>query len=673
MPQLIAALAHVDRDQRLRAEFALVKQGEKVLPPLIEVLHDNAAPPVKKAHALWALDLIGDASPELREKVTGLIRQVLADPAPEIRAQAVRELALRQVEPATEEIIKALKDSDPEVRLQAAIGLGRMRAHGAVPALIHALSEEDRWIRFAARVSLMKIGDWAQLAPLLKTQDSRVREQAWLVFDSAFDPGSVAALAPLVHDEDATVRARAATALGRISYLPAPYAGTWWGTQPVKNPPPLNTVAYAGTAPAIEALTAALADTDPTVCLAAAKALAQGIGPEALPALRARLTAESDPGVRRQLIETLGVQKDPEALGVFTKIALDEKADADFRDTAIAAVASIGGDEAKKTIVQLASAQLSHIATRKVIEAAGAMKATNAAPAILPRLSDPDSAVRMAAAKTLNALGHKSWAPGTVQALLALLDDKDSKIATAAIEALSNAHDATVLPRFIALAEKNKFRKETINAIATLGGEEVMPVLITRLGDRNVRVRQEAAKALRKYRDKAWPIISQKFLSNELPPEYEPEIRSLFDSGTLVKWKLIGPFENVWDAVHPPETDALARRAVRPDLAKKKYLNAEGKEVGWVDASANARHGARWTSANSSTPMAWSAPTPTPRSSRPRRRMASCSRAATTRSRWWLNGKKSGARQRPRAAWRLRNRTRTRWPCISPPVRIICW
>jgi putative heme-binding domain-containing protein len=589
VPKQVEALGHVDRDQRLRAEFALVKQGEKAVPPLIEVLHDNAAPAVKKAHALWALDLIGDASPELREKATGLIRQVLNDPAPEIRAQAVRELAMRNVAPATEEIIKALKDSDPEVRLQAAIGLGRMRAQSAVPALIGALSEEDRWIRFAARVSLMKIGDWQKLAPLLKTQDSRVREQAWLAFDSSFDPDAVAVLAPLVHDEDAATRAHAAAALGRISYMPAAYAGTWWGTQPVKNPPPLNSVAYAGTPRAIEALTAALSDTDPAVCLAAAKALAQGIGAEALPALRARLAAEADPAVRRQLIETLGVQKDPEALNVFTKIALDEKADADFRDTAIAAVANIGGDEAKKTIVQLAGAPLSHIATRKVIEAAGEMKATAAAPAIFPRLGDSDSAVRMAAAKTLNALGHKSWAPGTAEALLALLDDKDSKIVTAAIEALSNAREPAALPRFIALAEKNKFRKETVSAIASLGGEQVIPVLITMLGDRNIRVRQESAKALRKYRDQAWPVISQKFLSNELPPEYEPEVRSFFDSGTVAKWKMIGPFENVWEAVHPPETDALAQSG-QPDLTKK-YLNAEGKEVGWTDVSGNADTG----------------------------------------------------------------------------------
>jgi putative heme-binding domain-containing protein len=66
-------------------------------------------------------------------------------------------------------------------------------------------------------------------------------------------------------------------------------------------------------------------------------------------------------------------------------------------------------------------------------------------------------------------------------------------------------------------------------------------------------------------------------------------VRSFFDSGTITKWKLIGPFENVWDAVHPPETDALAQGG-KPDLGKK-YLNAEGKEVGWIDATANADTG----------------------------------------------------------------------------------
>src|SRR5262249_31761018 len=152
-----------------------------------------------------------------------------------------------------------------------------------------------------------------------------------------------------------------------------------------------------------------------------------------------------------------------------------EKADADFRDTAIGAVASIGGDEAKKTIVQLASATLSPAATRKVIEAAREMKAGAAAPAILPHLKDTDPESRLATAKTLNSLGHKNGAPGPGDELRELLDDKTNKILTAAIEALSNAKEPSALPRFIALAQKKKFRKETVAAIGAMGGEEVMP------------------------------------------------------------------------------------------------------------------------------------------------------------------------------------------------------
>ncbi|MEI9893836.1 MAG: c-type cytochrome [Chthoniobacter sp.] len=45
----------------------------------------------------------------------------------------------------------------------------------------------------------------------------------------------------------------------------------------------------------------------------------------------------------------------------------------------------------------------------------------------------------------------------------------------------------------------------------------------------------------------------------------------------------------MWEAVHPPETDALAQNGA-PDLTKK-YLNAEGKEVGWNEVSGNADTG----------------------------------------------------------------------------------
>ena len=78
---------------------------------------------------------------------------------------------------------------------------------------------------------------------------------------------------------DPAIRARAADALGHDAYMPKEWDGHWWGTQPVKNPLPPNSVAWSGTAPAIAALSGALADSDATVRLAAAQALSLGTGP----------------------------------------------------------------------------------------------------------------------------------------------------------------------------------------------------------------------------------------------------------------------------------------------------------------------------------------------------------------------------------------------------------
>ncbi len=64
--ELIKALDHVDRDQRLRAEWALVHRGESVIPGLTDSLKNTKASDVQRAHALWTLDLIGEKSAELR-------------------------------------------------------------------------------------------------------------------------------------------------------------------------------------------------------------------------------------------------------------------------------------------------------------------------------------------------------------------------------------------------------------------------------------------------------------------------------------------------------------------------------------------------------------------------------------------------------------------------------
>jgi len=603
--ELIAALNHPDRDQRLRAEWALVKRGESTIPALIEVLHDGGAPAVKKAHAIWAMDLIGDGSPELRSKVSGLIRQVLADSDAVVRAQAVRELALRHADDATAELIGLLKDSDPEVRLQSAIGLGRMAAKSATPALLKTLGDEDRWVRYAVRVAVAKIGEWPLVAPELKTQDSRIREQAWLAIGSVYQDSATEVLTQLAHDTDAGVRALAVAALGHAALLPMPYDGHWWGTQPVKNPQPLSAVPWSGTEKAIDALVVALADGDASVREAAAEAFAQiqlsgptgdaaaklpklsaAIQDKAFSALRARLTADADPAVKRQLIETLGIQHDPQAMKVFTSIALDEKADPDFRRTAIVAVGEIGGDEAKKTIAQLAGADLGVPALLPLLDAAARLRVTEAAPALIARLKHSDPKVREAAVKAIAAIGPKANA---ADALIEVLNDKDGHVQIEAVKALGSLRARQALPQLIALAEKHRYQRETLEAIASMPDSQSIPVLLTALADKNPGTRRIALKALKGMRNEVWPTVQERLASGAIPKEYESEIRSYFESGVIQKWKMLGPFENVWGAVHPPEKDALAAGG-KADLSRK-YVNAEGKEVGWRDESGDAAAG----------------------------------------------------------------------------------
>jgi len=584
---LVAALNHPDRDQRLRAEWALVRHGGAAFEAVAAVAKDSAAPELQRAHALWTLDLLADASKELRKKTTAQLVALLKDSDPEIRAQSVRALATRWVRSAAGDIATLLHDANAQVRLQAAIALGRIGAPEHAAALVPTLGDSDRWVRFVARAALVKLRGWAQAAPLLKSGDAVASEQAWLLFTDVADVQAVAVLTKLVSDSDPVVRAKAATALGQAAYLPKEWDGHWWATQPVKNPAPLNSVAWEGTPLAIATLKSALADNDSIVRLATAKSLGYGLGEEALPALRERLTLEKDPAVRRQLIETLGVQKDSGALTVFSKIALDEKADADFRETAILAVANIGGEEARKMIALIMDANLSAAATLKVVQTAGEMKVIEAAPALKRHVLSDDKTLRMAAIKSLAALGPKAEA---LETFVAALKDKDGAVVNAALEAISSLHDLRGLPALLDLAKQRKPNRELIAALASVTDPETIPFLVKALREGNSGVRRTASGALKKMREQSWPLIEQDIASGSIPAEFVPEIRMAFESGIIAKWKVIGPFENVWGAVHPPEKEALAAQG-KPDL-KASHTNAEGADATWTELSTAAQDGA---------------------------------------------------------------------------------
>jgi putative heme-binding domain-containing protein len=190
-------------------------------------------------------------------------------------------------------------------------------------------------------------------------------------------------------------------------------------------------------------------------------------------------------------------------------------------------------------------------------------------------------------------------------ALITTLADKDGKTVAAAIEALGSYREKAALPALIALAEKKKSMKETIGALANMPDESAIPVLVETLRDKNTSVRRNAIKALKTMREKAWPQVETLLASGRVPEELVPEIKNAFESGAITKWKMVGVFENVWDAVHPPEKDMLEESAKlalgnaigsgvelnTPWLLARRYHNAEGKDAGWIDVTADSAEG----------------------------------------------------------------------------------
>jgi len=583
---LLSALKHPDRDQRLRAEWALIHRGAAAFPAVNELALQKDASEVQRAHALWTLELIGAAIPAKRTESIDTLRKLLTDPNAEIRAQATRALGAHWTKEAVADISPLLKDPDAQVRLQAAIALGRIGDTTASATLVQSLGGEDRWVRFVTRAALIKLRSWTEVAPLLKSSEPLLREQAWLVFTDVSDEMAVDALLHLSTDPDPTLRERAATALAQAAYLPKEWDGHWWSTQPVKNPPPLNSVIWSGTPKATAALAVLLTDPVPSVRHATAKALSYCEGRELLPALRSRLSAEKDANVQRQIIETLGVQKDPETSSVFTGIALNENAGEDFRNAAVIAALNIGGDGTAALIAKLIDRPFAPATVLKLVQAAGTQKVMAAVPTLARHAVGADKPLRIAAMKALAAIGGKAT---TTEIFVDALKEKDGAIVNAALEGLATLKDKTSLPALLEFSKKSGPRREVVTAVASMADPSAIPFLLRALRENNSGVRRTATSALKKMRAESWPLIEQAIASGDIPTEFQPEIRSAFESGIIGQWKLLGPFENVWGAVHPPEKDTLTAGGT-PDFTTK-YVNAEGHEVGWRETNSETQDG----------------------------------------------------------------------------------
>ena len=291
-----------------------------------------------------------------------------------------------------EVLLATLRDGTRTERADAATELGRLGDPTAVPSLVTALGDEDWDVRGAVAGALGTLGDPTAVEPLLAL--------------IGVEPAT-----PDVAEEDLSPAAsacnEAVTALGKL-----------------------------GAVGAVPRLLAIAVNPDTTLDAAAAEAAIIAIGPAAVDAVAAELTAAPA-----------------------------------GRAGAIAALLARLGDQA---LAPLLTALRSKTTSQRVAaaEALGAY-GSDAVPALIKALGDSKDSVRNAAAASLGSIGAKS-ATGK---LVNLLSDTDTRKAAVRALVAIYADDATPLVKYL----KHRSTVQVYRPLIKLGQDDTVSALVTAL------------------------------------------------------------------------------------------------------------------------------------------------------------------------------------------------
>jgi len=405
----------------------------------------------------------------------------------------------------TETLIEQLESFDWNLRAQAAEALGLLGDDDAVGPLVAALKDADSDVREKSAEALDKL-DWQ---PKNETQQRFyfIAKKDW---DKCveLDGVTVEALISVLRDKNPQVRKKAAEALGQIEN------------------------------PAIKPLVAALRDDKSNVREKASEALIE-IGGIA---------------VIRSFISALKDKR------YYT------------RETAAEALGRIGDDGAVKPLVA-ALGDTDWRVREKAAEALGLMGANDVVMHLISALEDDDSDVRQKVAQALDSLG---WEPKnetqqrlyfiakqdwdrcveldgtTVEALIAVLKDKDPQVRKEATETLVRIGGLrTMEPLIAALKHDNShIRKEAAETLGKIGDSRAVRPLIAALKDRYPEVREAAMGSLVKIgglhaigplidalgdRDSDVREAAAEILGKVSNPALEPLIAALWDENREVR------------------------------------------------------------------------------------------------------------------------------------------
>ena len=154
--ELSKLLQHQDMRVRQKAQFELVKRGEKGFNILLASAKQKKHQ-LARIHGLWG---IGQLARQKADYAKSLM-PFLKDSDQEIIAQATKMIGDIRFGGAAKELITLLKNPSPRVQLYAIEALGRTKDENAIQGivdLIIANNDKDAWLRHAAVIALGRIG-----------------------------------------------------------------------------------------------------------------------------------------------------------------------------------------------------------------------------------------------------------------------------------------------------------------------------------------------------------------------------------------------------------------------------------------------------------------------------------------------------------------------------------
>lgn len=392
---------------------------------------------------------------------------------------------------------------DWEVREAACDALGQVGDARALGSLVDALGDEYWPVRKAAASALSRIGGTRAVEPLIAALRAEVTHQA----GAAVPVRSGYTDFPGLHDSW-TVRREIVIALGML-----------------------------GDARAVEPLVAALRDEHTWVRAYAAESLGRLGDTRAVDPLRVVLTDE-DGFVRATAaaaLDRLGWRPDDAAAGAAYWVAtkqwsrcvetraiaplirvLDDE-DQTIRDGVAGALADIGGPAVHPLVDALENPRLTLRGRSTAAGALGRIGDARAVDALLALLDDRETGVRRAAAQALGRLGDTR----AVEPLVRALTDHDGEVRAAAAEALQQldwrpeetaaggaywaaTHQwdeavrvAAVEPLVMALQDHAAtVRERAADALGTIGDARAIVPLAAALDDHDIGVARAAARGL---------------------------------------------------------------------------------------------------------------------------------------------------------------------------------